>query len=99
MGGEVGDNLGTIFIDPKGNAIPTPKGGGISGSPDGRFTQARDAVGKPTGVRIDGPHNPAKHPDPRAQAPHGYVPGVTNPDGTPWLLPEKGATLFFTARS
>ena len=46
---------------------------------------ARDAAGKPTGVRIDGPHNPAKHPDPRAQAPHGHVPGVTNLYGTPWL--------------
>ncbi len=79
------DDLGTIFVDSKGNAIPTPKGGSNTGSPDGRFIQARDAAGRPTGVRIDGPHNPASHPDPRAQAPHGHVPGVTNPDGTPWL--------------
>jgi hypothetical protein len=78
-------NLGTIFVDPKGNAIPTPKGGSITGSLDGRIIQARDAAGKPTEVRIDGPHNPATHPDPRAQASHGQVPSVTNPDGNPWL--------------
>jgi RHS repeat-associated protein len=82
-GGRRMDDLGTIFVDPKGNAIPTPKGGGISGSPDGRFIQARDAAGSPTGVGIDGPHK--AHPDPRAQAPHSHVPGVTNKDGTPWL--------------
>ena len=76
---------GTFYVDPKGNVIPTPPGGRITGSPDGRFIQARDAAGKPTGVRIDGPHRPATHPDPRAQQPHGHVPGVTNPDGTPWL--------------
>ncbi len=57
----------------------------ITGSPDGRFVHVRDANGQPTGVRIDGGHNPAGHPDPRAQGPHGHVPGVTNPDGTPWL--------------
>ncbi len=76
---------GTFYVDPKGNVIPTPPGGRIQGSPDGRFIQAKDAAGNPTGVRIDGPHNPAKHSDPRALAPHGHVPGVTNPDGTPWL--------------
>ncbi|MCC7363282.1 MAG: hypothetical protein IT303_02835 [Dehalococcoidia bacterium] len=76
---------GTFHVDPKGNVVPTPPGGRITGSPDGRFIQARDAAGNPTGVRIDGPHRPATHPDPRAQQPHGHVPGVTNPDGTPWL--------------
>lgn len=76
---------GTFYVDSKGNVIPTPPGGRITGSPDGRFIQARDAAGNPTGVRIDGPHRPATHPDPRAQQPHGHVPGVTNPDGTPWL--------------
>ncbi|HHH27289.1 MAG TPA: hypothetical protein ENK57_02925 [Polyangiaceae bacterium] len=76
---------GTTFVDPKGNAITTPPGGKITGSPDGKFIQARDAAGNPTGVRIDGGHKPAGHPDPRAQAPHGHVPEVTNPDGTPWL--------------
>jgi len=76
---------GTTFVDPKGNAITTPPGGKITGSPDGRFIQARDAAGNPTGVRLDGGHKPASHPDPRAQGPHGHVPDVTNPDGTPWL--------------
>ncbi|MBX3214920.1 MAG: hypothetical protein KF850_23000 [Labilithrix sp.] len=76
---------GTFYVDPKGNAIPTPPGGRIVGSPDGRFIQAVDANGRPTGLRIDGGHNPATHSDPRALGPHGHVPGVTNPDGTPWL--------------
>lgn len=76
---------GAIYVDEAGNALPSPQGGGITGSPDGKWTQVRDADGNPTGVRIDGPHNPASHPDPRAQAPHGHVPGVENPDGTPWL--------------
>lgn len=76
---------GTFYVDSKGNVIPTPPGGGVVGSPNGRYIQARDAAGNPTGVRIDGGHKPAGHPDPRAQQPHGHVPGVTNPDGTPWL--------------
>ncbi len=76
---------GTIFVDSKGNAIVTPPGGRITGSPDGKFIQARDANNKMTGVRKDGGHNPANHPDLRAQQPHGHVPGVSNPDGTPWL--------------
>ncbi|WP_311198255.1 RHS repeat-associated core domain-containing protein [Aliiroseovarius crassostreae] len=76
---------GTIYVDSKGNAIPTPKGGRITGSPDGKFIQARDATGAPTGVRIDGAHSPRTHSDPRALGPHGHVPGLTNPDGTPWL--------------
>jgi hypothetical protein len=45
----------------------------------------RGPDGTPTGLRLDGPHSPVTHPDPRAQAPHAHVPGVTNPDGTPWL--------------
>ena len=76
---------GTFYVDSKGNVVPTPPGGRITGSPDGRFIQARDAAGNETGVRIDGPHKPASHPDPRAQVPHGHQPGVTNSDGTPWL--------------
>lgn len=76
---------GTFYVDPKGNVVPTPQGGSITGSPDGRFIQARDATGKETGVRLDGPHKPSTHPDPRGQRPHGHVPGVKNPDGTPWL--------------
>lgn len=76
---------GTIFVDSKGNAIITPPGGKITGSPDGRFIQARDANGNPTGVRIDGGHSPKTHTDPRALSPHAHVPGVTNADGTSWL--------------
>jgi len=33
---------GTFYVDPKGNVVPTPPGGRITGSPDGRFVQARD---------------------------------------------------------
>ncbi|WP_309250487.1 RHS repeat domain-containing protein [Stenotrophomonas maltophilia] len=76
---------GTIYVDSKGNAIPTPPGGKIEGSPDGRFVQAKGPDGQPTGIRIDGGHKPSTHPDPRAQQPHGHVPGITNADGTPWL--------------
>jgi YD repeat-containing protein len=72
-------------VDGKGNAIPVKAGEQIQGSKDGRFTQVKDANGNPTGVRIDGAHNPTTHPDPRAQQPHAHVPGETNPDGTPWL--------------
>ncbi|MBX3193304.1 MAG: ABC transporter substrate-binding protein [Labilithrix sp.] len=36
-------------------------------------------------LAIDGPHRPPGQLDPRAQQPHGHVPAVTNPDGTPWL--------------
>ncbi len=74
-----------IVVDLKGNAVPLKPGEYITGSPDGCFIQVRDAFGNPTGLRIDGPHKPASHPDPRAQAPHAHVPEVTNLDGTPWL--------------
>jgi hypothetical protein len=40
---------------------------------------------RPTGTRIDGGHPATTHSDPRAQVPHAHVPGVKNPDGTPWL--------------
>lgn len=85
MGNASDGARGTIYVDSKGNAIPTPPGGRIDGSPDGRFIQAKDVNGNATGVRIDGGHRPSTHPDPRAQQPHGHVPGVTNTDGTPWL--------------
>ncbi|HEX7339231.1 MAG TPA: RHS repeat-associated core domain-containing protein [Rhodanobacteraceae bacterium] len=83
--GEKTDSIGTVFVDSKGNAIPTPRGGAITGSPDGKYIQVRDADGNLTGARIDGPHKSATHPDPRAQRPHAHVPDVKNPDGTPWL--------------
>jgi len=81
---------GTFFVDSGVNVIPTPPGGKLTGSKDGIFIQARDASGAPTGVRIDGPHLRGTHADPRALRRHAHVPGVTNPDGTPWLpLKEK----------
>lgn len=83
------NSIGTIFVDPYGNAIPTPVGGSITGSPDGRWIQGRDADGNPTGVRIDAGHD--SHSDPRAQDPHAHVPGVANPDGTPWLPVNSGS--------
>ena len=81
--GPVNDRV--FAVDPHGNPIPIEPGERLTGSPDGRFLQVRDADGNPTGMRIDGPHNPLGHPDPRAQVPHAHVPGVTNPDGTPWF--------------
>lgn len=74
-----------IAVDSRGNAIPLKKGETLTGSPDGRWIQVRDPDGNPTGTRIDGPHRPNTHTDPRALEPHGHIPGRTNPDGTPWL--------------
>ncbi len=74
-----------IAIDSRGNAIPLKQGETLTGSPDGRWIQVRDPNGNPTGMRIDGPHRPNTHTDPRALEPHGHIPGRTNPDGTPWL--------------
>ncbi len=74
-----------FIVDPQGNTIQVPKEYSLTGSPDGKWLQQRNAHGEPTGTRLDGPHNPTSHPDPRAQVPHAHVPGVTNPDGTPWL--------------
>ncbi len=46
--------------------------------------------GQATGTRKDGGHPPGpKHSDPRALEPHSHVPGVTNPDGSPWLPVKK----------
>lgn len=81
--GPVGEPV--VVVDPKGNAIPVGQGQWVTGSPDGRWVQVRDKQGNPTGTRLDGGHKPSTHPDPRAQEPHAHVPGVTNPDGTPWL--------------
>jgi hypothetical protein len=75
----------TFAVDAKGNVIPLEPGETLTGSPNGKWLQVRDADGNPTGMRLDGGHKPTTHPDPRAQVPHGHVPGVTNPDGTPWL--------------
>ena len=48
--------------------------------------QIATLTNEPTGVRIDGGHEPSPlHQDPRSHRPHGHVPGITNADGTPWL--------------
>lgn len=75
----------TIVVDSKGNAFPLRAGESVTGSKDGTWIQVRDAAGDPTGMRIDGPHSPRTHTDPRALQPHAHVPGITNEDGTPWL--------------
>lgn len=73
------------MVDPSGDAVPVKSGEQIGGRRDGSYIQVKDGNGVPTGVRKDGGHKPATHPDPRAQKPHAHRPGVTNPDGTPWL--------------
>lgn len=74
-----------VIVDSRGNAIPLKPGEYITGSKDGVWRQVRDPQGNPTGMRMDGPHSPNAHADPRALQPHSHVPGVTNSDGTPWL--------------
>ena len=76
---------GRFMVDSRGNTIPLRPGETFTSSPNAQWIQVRDAAGNPTGLRLDGPHSLRTHPDPRAQVPHGHVPGVTNPDGTPWL--------------
>jgi hypothetical protein len=72
-----------IIVDPRGNAIPLYEGESVTSSPDSRWIQVRDKNGDETGRRLDAGH--PSHSDPRAQGPHAHIPGVTNPDGTPWL--------------
>ncbi|MBA3238252.1 MAG: hypothetical protein H0T62_07910, partial [Parachlamydiaceae bacterium] len=73
--------------DSSGNIIPVPTGHQLGGSKDGKCIQLKDKDGKPTGLRKDSRGHPPSpvHQDPRSQKPHGHVPGITNPDGTPWL--------------
>ena len=78
-----------MFIsDAEGNIIPVPAGHRLGGSKDGKYLELKDEKNEPTGLRKDGKGHPVgpKHPnDPRAWEPHAHVPGITNPDGTPWL--------------
>jgi hypothetical protein len=80
-----------VFVgDAEGNIIPVDEGQWLSGSEDGKWIQVKEPSdnprGKPTGTRIDGGHPKGpKHPDPRGWEPHGHRPGISNPDGTPWL--------------
>ena len=85
FGGPVDED---VFIgDEEGNIIPVPKGHQIGGSKDGKCLQLKDNTGKSTGLRKDGKGHPPSqiHTDPRSIEPHGHVPNISNPDGTPWL--------------
>ena len=81
-----------IVVTPGGNALPVPPGGSIGTSPDGKWIDVKGPDGKSTGDQIHGGHPPTSHPDPRGQRPHAHRPGVTTPDGKPWLpvYPEPG---------
>ncbi len=77
-----------VFVgDSSGNIIPVPVDHQLEGTRDGRWIQVKDKDKKAVGIRKDWGHAPGpKHPnDPRSWEPHAHVPGVTNPDGTPWL--------------
>lgn len=82
---ELPSSGGKFVVDSKGNTIYLKPGETFTSSPDGKWIQVRGPDGKPTGLRLDGPHKPSTHQDPIALQSHGHVPGVTNPDGTPWL--------------
>jgi hypothetical protein len=86
-----------IIVTPGGNAVPVPPGGTLGSSPNGKWIEVKNANGTP-GIRIDDGHTPKgpndPHNDPRAQVPHAHVPGVTNPDGTPWLPVRPEPTPF-----
>ena len=73
-----------IVVDGSGNAIPIGSGEQIGASDNGDYQQVKDRDGNPTGVRLDrGGHR--GHADPKAQAPHGHRPGVTDEAGNPHL--------------
>ncbi|NDE82136.1 MAG: hypothetical protein EB051_00765, partial [Chlamydiia bacterium] len=79
-----------VVVDEAGNAIKVPEGNWLTGTKDGKWVQERapdgTTKGQETGTRKDGGHKPGpQHTDPRSLEPHAHVPGVTNPDGTPWL--------------
>lgn len=79
-----------VVVDEAGNAISVPSGNWLTGSQDGKWIQEMQPGNKPeghaTGTRKDGGHPQGpKHSDPRALEPHAHIPGVFNPDGTPWL--------------
>ena len=50
-----------------------------------KWIQVREGLGKPIGLRKDGPHSFCTHNDLRALRPHSHVPEVTDIDGTPWF--------------
>src|SRR6188474_2882837 len=65
--------------------FPFPMEDASSVHPMGAIFRPWKENGEPKGGAHRWGHKPATHPDPRAQRPHAHVPGVTNPDGTPWL--------------
>jgi hypothetical protein len=71
-----------MVVGPRGT-IPVRVGQWLTGSPDGRFVQVRNADGSFSGLRLDGPHNPDGHPWPVSWAPHWHVPNVTPKEGSP----------------
>ena len=73
-----------VSADGNGNAIPVGAGEQIGASDNGDYQHAKDREGNPTGVRLDrGGHR--GHADPKARAPHGHRPGVTDGTGNPHL--------------
>jgi RHS repeat-associated protein len=90
--GPVGGDV--VVVDEAGNAIKIPQGNWSTGSKDGKWIQemqpGKNPEGQATGTRKDGGHpRGPKHSDPRALEPHAHVPGISNPDGTPWLPVKK----------
>ncbi|MES2273051.1 MAG: hypothetical protein V4487_02535 [Chlamydiota bacterium] len=73
-----------IVGDAAGNLIPVPIGHQVDGTLDGKWIQVKDKDGVPTGTRKDGGGH-SREKDIRGRNPHGHVPGIANPDGTPWL--------------
>jgi hypothetical protein len=74
-----------VFVgDAEGNIIPVDEGNWLTGSKDGKWIQEKDEKKVSTGTRKDGGGHP-REKDIRGKEPHGHVPGVNNPDGTPWL--------------
>ena len=55
---------------------------------DGKWIQemqpGKDPKGEPTGTRKEGGGH-ARENDIRGREPYAHVPGISNPDGTPWL--------------
>ena len=86
--GPVDDNV--CVGDREGNIIPVKEGHWLTGTKDEKWLQEKQPGktpdGQPTGVRKDGGHPPGpKHSDVRGLLPHAHLPGIANPDGTPWL--------------
>lgn len=74
-----------VFVgDSEGNIIPVPEGHILEGTKDGKWIQQKDKDKIQTGTRKDGGGH-SKEKDIRGREPHAHVPGVSNPDGTPWL--------------